>query len=116
MSCQDEDTREPENRSQMDIKRKTYDIRTWEKHLFLDICYTNIDTLVPSLYQRVKTCSIEVFRLLSQPLSCLHLNLFVISEKVATKVAISRPGCELLHVINTSHHKQETFLYEYPLH
>jgi hypothetical protein len=31
----------------MDIKRKTCDIRTREKHLFLDISSTGIDTLVP---------------------------------------------------------------------
>jgi hypothetical protein len=39
------------NRSQMDIKRKICDIRTWKKHLFFEISSTNIDTLVPSLYQ-----------------------------------------------------------------
>jgi hypothetical protein len=49
------------NRSQMDIKRNANDIRTWKKHLFLDISSTNIDTLVPSLYQCVETRSIEVF-------------------------------------------------------
>jgi hypothetical protein len=27
------------NRSHVVIKRKTYDIRTWEKHLFLDILH-----------------------------------------------------------------------------
>jgi hypothetical protein len=53
------------NRSQMDIKRKPCDIRTCKKRLFLDISSTNIDTLVPSLYQCVKTRSIEVFWLLS---------------------------------------------------
>jgi hypothetical protein len=37
------------NRSQIDIKRKTCDKQTWEKHLFLDISSTNIDTLIPSL-------------------------------------------------------------------
>jgi hypothetical protein len=47
------------NRSQMDVKRKACDIRTWEKHLFLDISSTNIDTLVPSLYQCVETRSIK---------------------------------------------------------
>jgi hypothetical protein len=48
----------------MDIKRKTRDIRTWEKkHLYLDITSTNIDTLVTSLYQCVETRNIlvEVF-------------------------------------------------------
>jgi hypothetical protein len=48
------------NRPQMDIKRKTCDIQTWEKHLFLDISSTNIDTLVPLLYQCIETRSIEV--------------------------------------------------------
>jgi hypothetical protein len=33
------------NWSQMDMKRKTCDIRTWKKHLFLDISSANIDTL-----------------------------------------------------------------------
>jgi hypothetical protein len=42
------------NGPQIDIKRKTRDILTWKKHLFLDISSTNIDTLV-------ETCSIEVF-------------------------------------------------------
>jgi hypothetical protein len=32
--------------SEMDIKRKTRDIPTWKKHLFLDISSTNNDTLV----------------------------------------------------------------------
>jgi hypothetical protein len=49
------------NRSEMDIKRKTCDIRTWKKHLFLDISSTNIYTLVQSLYQRVETRCTEVF-------------------------------------------------------
>jgi hypothetical protein len=62
----------------MAIKRKTSDI--------LDISTTNIDTLVPLLYQCVKTRSVQVFWLLSQPLPHLRFNLFVISEKLATKV------------------------------
>jgi hypothetical protein len=45
----------------MDTKRKTCDIRNWGEHLFLDIPSTNIDTLVPSLYQSVETRSMEVF-------------------------------------------------------
>jgi hypothetical protein len=49
------------NRLQMDIKCETRDIQTWEKHLFLDISFNNIDTHDPSLYQCVETCSIEVF-------------------------------------------------------
>jgi hypothetical protein len=48
------------NRSQMDLKHKTCDIRAWKKHLFLDISSTNINTLIPSLDQCVETRSIEV--------------------------------------------------------
>jgi hypothetical protein len=55
-----------------------------KRHLFFDICSTNTDTIVPSLYQCVKTRSVEVFWLLSQPLPHLHFNLFVISETFAT--------------------------------
>jgi hypothetical protein len=63
------------------------------KKIFLDISATNIDTLVPSLYQCVETRSMEVF------LTVLHLrfNLLVISERFATMVAISRPSCEPLY-------------------
>jgi hypothetical protein len=39
----------------MGIKRKT-----WEKLLFLDISSTSIDALIPSLYQRVESSSIEI--------------------------------------------------------
>jgi hypothetical protein len=49
------------NRSQIDIKCKTYDVQTWNKPSFLDISFTNIDTLVPSLYHCVETRSIEFF-------------------------------------------------------
>jgi hypothetical protein len=51
------------NRTQMDIKRKTCDIGTWEKYFFafLDISSIIIDIFVPSLYQCVETCNIEVF-------------------------------------------------------
>jgi hypothetical protein len=48
------------NRSQMDIKRKTCDTGTWKKHSFPDMSYTSTD-IVPSLYQRVESRSIEVF-------------------------------------------------------
>jgi hypothetical protein len=72
--------------SQMDIKRKTYDIWSWEKHLFLDISSTDIDTPVPSLYQRVETVTITVFWLLSQPLPHLRFNFFVISETFVTQL------------------------------
>jgi hypothetical protein len=95
----------------MDIKRKTCDIETWGKHLFLGISSTNIDTLVPSLYQCVETRSIEVFWLLSQSLPHMvghHLELSNLLERIC------RPSCEPLYATNTSYRKQETLLYEYP--
>jgi hypothetical protein len=70
----------------MDIKRKKCDIRAWRKHLFLDVSATNTDTLVPSLYQCVETRSIELFRLLPQPLPHLRFNPFFISETFATQL------------------------------
>jgi hypothetical protein len=59
--------------SQMDIKRKSCDNRTWQKKsLFLDISFTNIDTLVPSLYQCVEVRKyriiLTVFSATSAPL------------------------------------------------
>jgi hypothetical protein len=88
----------------MDKKRKICDIRTWKKkkHLFLDISSTNINTLVPSLYQCVETRSIEVFWLLSQPLPHFRFTLFVIRETFATKM-------EPLYASNTPQHKQQQF-------
>jgi hypothetical protein len=74
-----------EHRSKMDIKRKMCDIRTWVKHLLLDIFSTNIDTLVPSLYHYFETRSIEVFIVLSQPLPHLvgyHLRLSNVLERI----------------------------------
>jgi hypothetical protein len=47
--------------SNMDIKCKTCDIRTQKRHLFFDISSTDIDTLVPTLYQCAETCNIGVF-------------------------------------------------------
>jgi hypothetical protein len=70
--------------SQMDTKHKMCYIRTWEKHLFLYISSTNIDTLVPSLYQWVETRRTEVYCLLSQPFLHFHFNLFVITKKIPT--------------------------------
>jgi hypothetical protein len=93
----------------MDVKRKTCDIRTWKKHLFLDISLTNIDTLVPSLYQCVKTRSIEVFWVASatsappfQPLRHQRNVCYPVVNRFTRKTLL--------------HRKQETLLYEYPLH
>jgi hypothetical protein len=95
----------------MDIKRKTRDFRTCKKeHLFLDISSTNADTLVPSLYQCVQTCSIEVFWLLSQPLP----HDLATSSSSAKRLPLTQ--METLYATNTSHRKHEIFLYEYPMH
>jgi hypothetical protein len=75
------------NKSQMDIKRNTYEYSNrGGESLFLDTSSTNIDTTVPSLYQCVETRSTEVFWLLSQPIPHLRFNLFVISEIFATQL------------------------------
>jgi hypothetical protein len=96
----------------MDIKRKTCDIRNWEKLLFLDISFTDIDTLVPSLYQCVETSSMEVFTVVSANSAppFHHVILLNVLER------FSRPSCESLYATNTSHRKQETSLYENILH
>jgi hypothetical protein len=97
----------------MDIKRKTCYILTWKKHLFLDISSTNIDTLVPSLYQCFETRSTEVFRLSSKLLPHLVGHRPRLSNVLER---ISRPSYEPIFATNTSHRKHEIFIYEYPLH
>jgi hypothetical protein len=80
------------------------------QHLFLDIrvSSTNTDTLVASLCQCVETRSTVVF-------DCC-LSHFPTSVSTSTSsVKRLAPSGESLYVANTSHHKQETFLYEYPL-
>jgi hypothetical protein len=96
----------------MDIKCKAHDIQTCEKHLcvFLNLFSTNIDTHVPSLYQCVETHGMVVFWLLPQPL----LHLVGHHLQLANIEGISQPSCETFYTTNTSHHKQETYLYEYP--
>jgi hypothetical protein len=71
------------NRTQIDIKHKTCDIRTCKKYLFLGLSSTNFNTLVTSLYQCVETRSIDVFWLLSQSLPHLRFETFVTSEMFA---------------------------------
>jgi hypothetical protein len=91
----------------MDIERKTCDIRT-RKRNFLDTSSTNIDTLVPSLYQCVETRSREVFD------SCLSHFRTSVSTSSATAKPLP-PSCEPLYATNTAHREQQTFLYEYSL-
>jgi hypothetical protein len=100
----------PVNRSQMNIKRRTCDIRIWnKKKLFLDISSTNIDTLVPSLYQCVETLSVEAFD------CCLRHFHTSVSNSSSSAKRFS-PSCLPLYATNTSYRKQEIFLYEYHLH
>jgi hypothetical protein len=78
------------------------------KHLFLDIPSTNIDTLVSSLYQCVETHRILVFWLLSQPLSHLRLNLFVVSENLPWRclfldLVVYRCTWQTLSTVNRKH-------------
>jgi hypothetical protein len=82
------------------------------KNLFLDMFSTNIDTFVPSLYKRVETRSREVLTIVSATSSppLRHFRLSNVLER------IYRPSCESLYTTDTSHRKQEVFLYEYPFY
>jgi hypothetical protein len=88
--------REEVNRFQMDIKRKTCDIRTWKKtFISRHILYKHW-----SLYQCVETRGTEVFWLFSQLLPHLvrdHLRLSSIFKR------ISQPRCEPLPTVNRKH-------------
>jgi hypothetical protein len=98
----------------MDIKRKTFDIRTWKKkHLFLDISTTGIDTLVPLLYQCVETRSREVFASVAVSTGRPHRTSSRLSNVLERNY---RPTCELLYGTNTSNRKLEPFIYKYHLH
>jgi hypothetical protein len=101
--------KEPVNRSQMDVKRKTCDIRTLKKNiLFLHISSVNFDTLVPSLYQCVETLSTEV---LSTVVSATSAPGRTSSATSNVLERISPPSCEQLYATDTSHSKQEIFLW-----
>jgi hypothetical protein len=80
-----------------------------KKHLFLDISSTNIDTLVP-------------MRRNPQHRSLLTAVSDTSTPGRASSAAFERPWenlstrCEPLYATNTSHFKQETFLYQHPWH
>jgi hypothetical protein len=100
------------NRSQMDTKPKICDTRTWKKLFISRHIHYQHDTLVPSLYQCVEIRSIEVSWRLSQPFPRLvgqHLRISNVLDRFLA-------SCEPLYVTYTSHHKEETFYYEYPLY
>jgi hypothetical protein len=84
------------------MKRKTCIIRTWKKHLYLNIS-TNIDTLVPSLHQCVKIRSIEIFLLLSQPLPHLRFIDFRTSLREFFDPLMNRFTWQTLSTVNRTH-------------
>jgi hypothetical protein len=70
-------------------------------HLFH--CFTS--ALKPTAWESFDCC-LSHFRTWSKH----HLQLLNVLERIL------RPSCELLYLTNTSHCKQETFLYEYRWH
>jgi hypothetical protein len=91
----------------MDMKRKTRDIRTWEKQNIYFSTYPP-PALFQSLYQYIETRKIEVSATSAPPFQRLHRqrNIFHFSQ----------PSCKPFYASKASRRKQETFLYEYPLH
>jgi hypothetical protein len=87
------------NRSQMNTTRKRSEIRTCKNNLFLGITSTNIDTLVPSLYQCVETRSIKVSSTSAPPFeTCLLLCTFDLYAKVFPLICLvvqNAGNCEL---------------------
>jgi hypothetical protein len=96
------------NRSQIDIKHKICGIRK-KKHLFLDVFFSSINTLVVSLCHCAETRSIEVILTVVSGTSKSPFQL-------SSSVKYFPPICEPLYVTNTSHHKQQTFIYEDSFH
>jgi hypothetical protein len=73
----------------------------WEKErLFPDISSTNIDILVPSLYDCVETRNVEVFSVLSQPHAQLYLK---ISSSAKRLLPVNRFTRQTLPTVNRKH-------------
>jgi hypothetical protein len=92
----------------MYIKRKTCNIRTWEKLISWHI-----------LHQHWHTCPIALP--VRRNLQRRSLLTFVFTNSTPLRLSnvlerMSWPSCELLYETNTSHREQVTFLYKYPLH
>jgi hypothetical protein len=93
----------------MDIKRKTSDIRIWGGGIRLDMFSTKIYTRVPwrrnpqhrSLLTAVSATSAPPLQPLRHQRNIWH---------------VSQTSCESLYAKNTTHRKQERFIYEYPLY
>jgi hypothetical protein len=97
------------NRSHMDIKLKTCDIRSWKKYLFFGISSSNIDPFVSVRRDPQRRSLLTVVSPTSAP-GRASSGLSNVLER------ISRPSCEWLYATNTSHRKRETCIYAYPLH
>jgi hypothetical protein len=103
-------TRDSINRPQIQINRKTRDIRTWKKIFFSRHV----------LHQHWYTCLIDL-RVRRNP---QHRSLFICfpshfhtSVSTSSQSAKNLPlSCEPLYATNTSYRTQEIFLYEYSLH
>jgi hypothetical protein len=74
------------------------------KALFRDISFTNTDTLVPSLYQTERSLLSVVSATSAPPFQTLRY------QRNVCHPFVNR------FTRHTSHRKQETFIYEYPLH
>jgi hypothetical protein len=97
---------EPVKRSQMDIKHVIFE--TGKKHLFLDISSTNIDTLVPSLYQCVETrCLLTVVSATSAlPFKPLH------HQRNVCHPAVNHFTQQTLSTLNRKHFFMNILLFE----
>jgi hypothetical protein len=118
------------NATQIDIKSKTCNIQTWEKHSFQDVFSTNIDTLVPSLYhvprhphQRSLLCCLNHFRTSSyyRILTMVYNFQKYRVRKLNISDTFVLPFQILCYHRNICHpfvniFKRQTLLYEYPLH
>jgi hypothetical protein len=96
------------NRSQMDIKSKTWKTRTWNKTISrhtppptpIHLSHRFTTASKPAAYKSFYCCF-------------SHFHTFVSTSSSSVKRLA--PSCEPLYATNTSHRKQETFLCEYPL-
>jgi hypothetical protein len=90
------------NWSQIDIKPEARDILTWKDHSFLGISSTHIDTLFPSLYQRIEISSIV-------SATCALVGHRLQHSNVLER--FSRTSCEPLYATGSSYcKKRKSFL------
>jgi hypothetical protein len=101
------------NRSQMGIKHKEYDIRTWKnsfitRHIMHQHWYTFPIPLPVCRNPQQRSFLTVVLATSALP--------FQPHKTSANLCHVSRPSSGPLYATNTSHRKQETFVYEHPLH